>query len=111
MGTVRIGSASLWGISMNFDVFISYSTKDTVAAKAACAALEAAKVRCWMAPRDIRPGETWGASIVRAIGGCRVMVLIFSGHANSSAQVQREVDQAFGKSKTVVPLRIEDIKP
>lgn len=96
---------------MSFDVFISYSTKDTVAAKAACAALEAAKVRCWMAPRDIRPGAKWGASIVRAIGECRVMVLIFSGHSNSSAQVQREVDQAFGKSKTVVPLRIEDVKP
>jgi hypothetical protein len=38
---------------MSFDVFISYSTKDAIVAKAACAALEAAKIRCWIAPRDI----------------------------------------------------------
>jgi formylglycine-generating enzyme required for sulfatase activity len=96
---------------MIFDVFISYSTKDAIAAKATCAALEAAKIRCWMAPRDIVPGVRWGASIVRAINQCRVMVLIFSGNANSSAQVQREVDQAFSKGKAVLPLRIEDVKP
>jgi succinate dehydrogenase hydrophobic anchor subunit len=96
---------------VSFDVFISHSSKDTIAAKAACAALEAAKIRCWIAPRDIVPGAKWGASIVRAINDSRVMVLIFSGNANSSAQVQREVDQAFGKSKTVVPLRIEDVRP
>ncbi len=96
---------------MSFDVFISYSTKDMVTAKAACAALEAMKIRCWMAPRDILPGARWGASIVRAISQCRVMVLIFSGNANSSSQVQREVDQAFGNGKPVVPLRIEDVKP
>jgi hypothetical protein len=96
---------------VSFDVFISYSTKDTTAAKAACAALEAAKIRCWMAPRDIMPGARWGASIVRAINECRVMVLIFSGNANASAQVHREVDQAFGKGRAVLPLRIEDVRP
>jgi hypothetical protein len=73
--------------------------------------LEAANIRCWMAPRDIVPGARWGASIVRAINQCRMMVLIFSGQANNSAQVQREVDQAFSKGKTVIPLRIEDVKP
>jgi hypothetical protein len=96
---------------MSFDVFISYSTKDAIVAKAACAALEAAKIRCWIAPRDIVASAKWGASIVRAINKCRVMVLIFSGNANDSAQVQREVDQAFGRGKAVVPLRIEDVKP
>src|ERR1700744_4859595 len=96
---------------MSFDVFISYSTKDSAAANAACAALESAKIRCWMAPRDILPGERWGASIVRAIDQCRVMVLIFSGNANVSAQVHREVDQAFGRSKAVLPLRIEPVRP
>jgi hypothetical protein len=96
---------------MNFDVFISYSTKDATAAKATCAALEAARIRCWIAPRDIVPSASWGASIVRAINQCRVMVLIFSAKANESKQVHREVNQAFSKGKTVVPLRIEDIQP
>ena len=96
---------------MSFDVFISYSTKDAITAKATCAALEAAKIRCWIAPRDIVPGAKWGASIVRAINQCRMMVLIFSGNANDSTQVQREVDQAFNRGKAVLPLRIEDVKP
>jgi TIR domain-containing protein len=96
---------------MSFDVFISYSTKDLTAAKAACAALESAKIRCWMAPRDIVPGARWGASIVRAINECRVMVRIFSGNANASEQVHREVDRAFSKGRAVVPLRIEDVSP
>ena len=96
---------------MSFDVFISYSNKDAVAAKAACAALEAAKIRCWMAPRDIVAGARWGASIVRAIDECRVMVLIFSANANASMQIRREVDQAFSRGKAVLPLRIEDVRP
>jgi WD40 repeat protein len=96
---------------VSFDVFISYSSKDATAAKATCAVLEGAKIRCWMAPRDIVPGARWGASIVRAIIECRVMVLIFSRNANDSAQVHREVNQAFSKSKAVVPLRIEDVRP
>ena len=96
---------------MSLDVFISHSSTDATAAKAACAALEAAKIRCWIAPRDIAPGARWAAAIVRAITQARAMVLIFSGSANTSAQVQREVDQAFSNGKPVIPLRIEDVKP
>jgi hypothetical protein len=45
------------------------------------------------------------------IDQCRVMVLIFSTHANLSKQVRREVQQAFEEEKPVVPFRIEDVKP
>jgi hypothetical protein len=96
---------------MVFDVFISYSTQDKTAADAACAALEAAGIRCWIAPRDIPPGTPWSASIVRAIDQCRAMVLVYSSHANGSAQVHREVDRAFSRGVPVVPLRIEDVEP
>jgi hypothetical protein len=37
------------------DVYISYSREDKWAADAACATLEAAGIRCWIAPRDILP--------------------------------------------------------
>jgi TIR domain len=96
---------------MSFDVFIRYSTRDSTVAKAACAALEVGKIRCWIAPRDILPGAPWGASIVRAIDRCRVMVLIFSANANDSRQVHREVNRAFSKCVAVVPLRIENVEP
>ena len=49
---------------MAHDVFISYSTKDKPTADAACAALEAKGIRCWIAPRDILPGSDWGEAII-----------------------------------------------
>jgi hypothetical protein len=97
--------------NMPFDVFISYSSADKTVADAACAALEAAGVRCWIAPRDIRPGIPYGAEIVDAIGRARVMVLIFSANANKSPQIQREVERAVSKGVAIIPLRIENTLP
>jgi len=96
---------------MNFDVFISYPHEDKATADAACAKLEAESVRCWIAPRDVRPSADWAASIVDAIDNCRVMVLIFSSRANQSKQVHREVQRAFDQEKPVVPFRIENTVP
>lgn len=93
------------------DVFISHSSKDKPWADAACAVLERHKIRCWIAPRDIVPGTEWGAAIIQGMDACRVMVLIFSGHANASAQVRREVERAISKGLAVLPVRVEDVHP
>jgi hypothetical protein len=45
---------------MPYDAFISYSNLDKATADATCAALEAAGIRCRIAPRDILPGAEWG---------------------------------------------------
>jgi hypothetical protein len=96
---------------MSHDVFISYSSLDKAIADATCAALEAAGIRCWIAPRDITPGKEWGAAIIDAINECRVMVLVFSAHANDSPQIRREVERAVHKGVAIIPLRIENIMP
>jgi hypothetical protein len=96
---------------MTFDAFISYSSKDKTAADATCAVLEGAGVRCWIAPRDIRPGAEYGAAIVDAIERCRVMVLIFSSSANDSQQIHREIERAASKGIPIVPVRIEGVLP
>jgi hypothetical protein len=96
---------------MAFDAFISYSSKDKTTANAACAGLESAGVRCWMAPRDIRGGTEYAAGIVEGIDSCRIMVLIFSSNANASPQVHREIERAVSKGLTIIPFRIEDIAP
>jgi uncharacterized protein (TIGR03067 family) len=41
----------------------------------------------------------------------RMMVLIFSGHANDSAQVRREVERAISKGLPVLPFRVENVSP
>jgi hypothetical protein len=96
---------------MNFDVFISYPHQDKAVADAACAKLEGEGIRCWIAPRDVAPGADWAEAIVEAINRCRVMVIIFSSHANQSRQVHREVQQAFDHEKPVIPFRIESVVP
>jgi TIR domain-containing protein len=81
------------------DVFISYSSKDKTIGDAVCATLEASGIRCWIAPRDIAPGADWGESIIAAIQGSRVFVLVFSGHANESQQIKREVERAVHNTR------------
>ena len=96
---------------MEYDVFISYSHPDKAAADAACATLEQAGIRCWIEPRDIVPGMDWGESIVTATTGAKVLVLIFSQHANESPQIKREVERAVAKGLPIIPVRIEDTVP
>lgn len=96
---------------MAHDVFISHSSKDKPAADAVCATFEANGIRCWVAPRDVPPGSNWGAAIVEAIQASRLMVLVFSGHANTSGQIAREVELAASQGVTIVPIRLEDVAP
>ena len=84
-------------------IFISHSSKDKTIADAVCATFEANGLRCWVAPRDVRPGAAWGAAIVDAIQNSRVMVLIFSDNANTSGQIAREVERAADSGITIVP--------
>ena len=96
---------------MAHDVFISYSHVDKATADAACAMLERNGIRCWIAPRDITPGDEWSAAIVKAIDQCRVMLLVFSASANDSRQIRREVERAITAGVTLVPVRIENVNP
>ncbi len=96
---------------MAHDVFISHSARDKPYADGVCAKLESRGIRCWIAPRDIRPGMSWGTAIVEAIDAARVMLLLFSSHANGSPQVSREVERAVSKGLVVVPVRVENVKP
>jgi formylglycine-generating enzyme required for sulfatase activity len=93
------------------DVFISYSNADAAWAEAVVRELEAAGLRCWIAPRDIVAGDTWSGAIVSAIQRCRVMVLVFSQHSNNSMEVTRELVQAAGRGVHILPLRVDDVQP
>jgi TIR domain/Sel1 repeat len=96
---------------MAHDVFISASSKDKAATDAVCTVLERNRIRVWMAPRDIVPGVGWAASIIEAIKGAKIMVLVFSSHANNSPQIEREVERAVNKGIPVIPFRVENVEP
>lgn len=96
---------------MSFDVFISYASKDKIVADAVCARLEAAGIRCWIAPRDIVAGTSYGEAIIDAIHGAKVMVLVFSSSANASGHIPKEVERAVSSGVAILPFRIEDVAP
>jgi len=75
------------------------------------AGLESRGIRCWVAPRDISAGSEYGEEIVEAVKACRILVVIFSGQANSSPHVRREVERAVSARRAILPFRIEDIAP
>lgn len=96
---------------MRHDVFVSYSQPDRECAMQLVARLEASEFAVWIAPRDISPAADWAAEIIDAIAASRIMVLVFSAHSNTSAQVRREVERAVHKQVPVLPFRIEDVLP
>ena len=96
---------------MGHDVFISYSSMDKPIGDGICANLEAAGVRCWIAPRDIAAGEDWPTAIAKAITQSRILVLVFSAHSNASEDVSRELYLAANSKLIIIPFKIEDIEP
>ena len=94
----------------NFDVFISHSSKDALAASAIKQHLQGVGIRCWKAPDDIMPGESWPQAILRALGNCHAMVLVWSSNSTTSGEVSKELTLAMRNNITVVPFRIEDVK-
>ena len=97
---------------MPYDAFISYCSEDKKIADAVCGTLEANKIRCWIAPRDVGAGRTWSSAIVEAIADSAVMVVIFSQHSNGSPQVMREIERAVNKGIAIgAELALTDITP
>jgi TolB-like protein len=89
------------------DVFISYASPDSAVADAVCAALERNGVTCWVAPRDVIPGEFYGDAIVRSIDAATAVVLVLSKDSVASSHVLREVERASSKRHPVISLRID----
>ena len=92
---------------MSHDVFISYSTRDTEAAKKAYAALENAGICCWIAPDSIPTGKSYLSEIENAVASSHLLLLVFSSHSNTSNYCINEVDSAVEASIQIIPWRIE----
>lgn len=97
--------------SDDFFLFVSHVTEDRAAASQVVDELERRGVRCWIAPRNVRPGGTFDDDIADAIESCRAMLLIFSSRCNESEYIRREITVAGNENKIIIPFRIEDVEP
>ncbi|HET8987538.1 MAG TPA: toll/interleukin-1 receptor domain-containing protein [Humibacillus sp.] len=96
---------------MSHDVFICHSSIDRVIANAVCARLEQNKIRCWIAPRDVIPGREFAESIIEAIHGSKLTILVFSGNSNDSQHVHKEIERSVNAGIPILPFRVEDVTP
>jgi TIR domain len=69
--------------------------------------LEKQGIRCWIAPRDVKPGAQYADAIVRAINEAKTLVLVLSQSAVGSSHVGREIERAASKHKQVIALKID----
>lgn len=90
------------------EIFISYSSIDTVSAEAVRNVLERNGLSCWMAPRDIPGGSNYTKEIPGAIRNCKAFVLILSENAQNSHWVLKELDSAVNCGKVILPFMVED---
>jgi TolB-like protein/tetratricopeptide (TPR) repeat protein len=88
-------------------VFISYASQDTAVASSIVENLEHHGLRCWLAPRDVKPGALYADAIVGAINEARALVLVLSESAVTSSHVSREVERAASKRKPMIAFRID----
>ena len=94
-----------------FAAFISHAKTDQKKVQEIVGALEQRGFKCWVAPRDVRPGQSYGDEIIRGIERSRCFILALSKASNESPFVAREVERAISKRKPIFPIRIEDVEP
>ena len=91
-------------------IFLSYSSKDKLVADAICSRLENQNIRCWIAPRDVKPGSDYSNQIADALEAATMMVMVFSSDSNNSRHVKSEIDRAFSLGKIIIPFRVENVE-
>lgn len=90
-------------------IFLSHSSKDADIANQICEQLEKNGTKCFIAPRDIRPGKEYAEEIINGIDESAAVVLLMSENANSSPHVLREVEHAVSGGTPILVYKIEDV--
>ncbi len=96
---------------MSKDIFISYSTKDTDITDKIHDYLEDKGFSCWMAPREIKPGDDYSQKIIDALNSTKIVLLVFSKSSHASEYVTEEIDNAFSRDVPILPFKIDETLP
>ncbi|MDH4165002.1 MAG: TIR domain-containing protein [Gammaproteobacteria bacterium] len=89
------------------DVFLSYSREDKARVLEFAGKLRAAGVNIWIDQGGIDGAALWGESIVRALEGAKVLLLMVSPSAVSSHNVAKEVMLTSERKGNILPVHLE----
>ncbi len=87
-----------------FDLFISYSTRDSKAAKKINDIAETNGLTCFLAEKDLKGGDEWADRIRDALNNSREVVILVTPNSIKSFWVQRELTAAWVLYKRSTPI-------
>lgn len=96
---------------MSAPVFISHASEDREFAERITSYLEQRGVRCFIAPRDIRPGADYAEQIIDGLDAAGAIVFLLSENSNKSIFVRKEIERSVSKGKNVFTVRIREVTP
>jgi TolB-like protein/Flp pilus assembly protein TadD len=94
-------------VAQSADVFLSYSREDKARVLDLAGKLRAAGVNIWIDQGGIDGAALWGESIVRALEGAKVLLLMVSPSAVNSHNVAKEVMLTSERKGNILPVHLE----
>ncbi len=92
-----------------YDVFLSYSSKDRPWVAEFTAALREAGAQAWSVD-EIMLGETWQEKVEEALRQSHVFVVLISSNNLASPWMFFELGAAIADNKKIIPVLIEDVE-
>ena len=91
-----------------YDIFISYSRKDTEQVLEIANKLSGEGYNIWIDRDGIESGDAFKAVIVKAIKNSKIFMFFSSKSANTSPWTAKEVNMAVYLKKTIIPVKLDD---
>src|SRR4051812_43715514 len=97
-----------WPRKQQFDVFLSYSSKDRAWVSRLKEALNERGLRVWLDRDEIRPGDLFVGALEAGLGQSNAIALIVSPESMDSGWVEEEYSRALSltKKKKKRPLQL-----
>ncbi len=88
-------------------VFISYSRKDSDAARGICDTLNKLNIPYWIDIDGVYSGANFKEMIVKAISTSEIVLFLSSENSNKSDNVAKEISIADKYGKVIIPVRLD----
>ncbi len=91
-----------------YDIFISYSRKDSEIVLPIVRDLESQGYVVWIDTKGIECSEQFKTKIVRIISNSTVFMFFSSEHSNSSEWTAKEIGIAVARKKPIIPIKLDN---
>jgi len=95
----------------SLDVFLSHAHEDRHIARKLADELKRYAFDAFVAHDDIKLGDEWESAILEKIKKCDLFIAILSKNFRQAQYTDHEVGIAYGLSKIILPLSVDDTMP